>query len=113
MLYHVSFCANEQQQDRESSDVRSNCSHLLLTSCLSPSFSWEEYSGVPDLSGGSRPRLVAVGSGCDLKLLEVEAERSVSISVLCVSDCPADHLLKTVWQQDHSEFSVSLLRPLC
>lgn len=55
---------------------------------------------------------MAVGSGCDLKLLEVEAERSVSISVLCVSDCPADHLLKTVRQQDHSEFSVSLLRPL-
>lgn len=49
-------------------------------------------------------RLLAVGSEFDLKLLEVEAERSPSISLLCVSECPADRLLQTVREQEHSEY---------
>ncbi|GAA6229551.1 spatacsin-like [Lates japonicus] len=58
-------------------------------------FSWEEVSV-------SSFRLLAVGSQFDLKLLEVVAERSPSISLLCVSECPADRLLQTIREQDHS-----------
>ena len=48
-------------------------------------------------------RLLAVGSQWDLKLLEVETERSASISAPCVSECPADRLLQTVRQHDDGE----------
>ncbi len=66
------------------------------------SFSWEEVA--VHSRGVSSFRLLAVGSQCDLKLLEVEAERSASISLLRVSECPADGLLQTVREQDHGEF---------
>ncbi|XP_056243814.1 spatacsin isoform X2 [Seriola aureovittata] len=73
-------------------------------------FSWEE---VPVHSQGVGSfRLLAVGSQCDLKLLEVEAERSASVSLLCVSECPADRLLQTVREQDHSVSELQSLRVL-
>uniref|UniRef100_A0A669F7L2 SPG11 vesicle trafficking associated, spatacsin n=1 Tax=Oreochromis niloticus TaxID=8128 RepID=A0A669F7L2_ORENI len=61
-------------------------------------FSWEEVSVHSRGVGGFR--LLAVGSQGDLKLLEVRAERSAFISVLCVCECPADRLLQTVRDQD-------------
>ncbi|KAL4003977.1 malate synthase [Sarotherodon galilaeus] len=61
-------------------------------------FSWEEVSVHSRGVGGFR--LLAVGSQGDLKLLEVRAERSAFISVLCACECPADQLLQTVRDQD-------------
>uniref|UniRef100_A0A3P9H200 Uncharacterized protein n=1 Tax=Oryzias latipes TaxID=8090 RepID=A0A3P9H200_ORYLA len=49
--------------------------------------------------GSSRPRLLAVGSQWNLKLLEVEAKPAASISLLCVSECPAEGLLRDVGEQ--------------
>ncbi|XP_029909066.1 spatacsin isoform X2 [Myripristis murdjan] len=63
-------------------------------------FAWEEPSVPGRGSGGFR--LLAVGSQGDLKLLEVEAERSASISLLCVSECSAERLLQTLAQHDLS-----------
>ncbi|XP_071316860.1 spatacsin isoform X2 [Trachinotus anak] len=73
-------------------------------------FSWEEVT--VHSQGVSSFRLLAVGSQCDLKLLEVEAQRSASISLLCVSECPADLLLQTVREQDHSVCELQSLRVL-
>ncbi|KAM7415261.1 hypothetical protein PAMA_019875 [Pampus argenteus] len=55
-------------------------------------------------------RLLAAGSQCDLRLLEVETERPASISLLCVCECPADRLLQTVREKDQS---VQELQSLC
>ncbi|XP_067348995.1 spatacsin isoform X2 [Channa argus] len=63
-------------------------------------FCWEEVI-VPS-RGVNSFRLLTVGSQWDLKLLDVEAERSASISLLHVSDCPVDRLLQTVRKQDRS-----------
>ncbi|XP_028287766.1 spatacsin isoform X2 [Parambassis ranga] len=63
-------------------------------------FSWEELT--LHSQGVSRFKLLAVGSQCDLKLLEVEAERSTLISLRCVSESPADCLLQTVRKLDQS-----------
>ncbi|KAL7401647.1 hypothetical protein ABVT39_002603 [Epinephelus coioides] len=63
-------------------------------------FSWEDVT--VHSRGVSSFRLLAVGSQCDLKLLEVEGERSASISLNCVSECPAGGLLETVKEQDQS-----------
>ncbi|XP_059190874.1 spatacsin [Centropristis striata] len=73
-------------------------------------FSWEEVS----VHGRavSSFRLLAVGSQCDLKLLEVEAERSASISVLSVCECPAGRLLQTVREQDDGVSELQSLRVL-
>ncbi|XP_070763386.1 spatacsin [Enoplosus armatus] len=73
-------------------------------------FSWEEVS--VHSRGISSFRLLAVGSQCDLKLLEVEAERSASISLLCVSECLADCLLQTVREQDHGVCELQSVRVL-
>nr|XP_046249674.1 spatacsin isoform X2 [Scatophagus argus] len=69
-------------------------------------FSWEEVT----VRGGCR--LLAVGAQCDLKLLRVEAERSASISLLLVSECPAERLLQTIRQQDHSVCELQSVRLL-
>lgn len=66
------------------------------------SFSWEEVA--VHSRGVSGFRLLAVGAQCDLKLLEAEAERSASISLLSVCECPADRLLQTVREQDDGEY---------
>ncbi|XP_041651089.1 spatacsin [Cheilinus undulatus] len=59
-------------------------------------FSWEE------VTAHSRGvRLLVVGSRFDLKLLEVEAERASSVSLLNVCDCPADRLLQIIREHDH------------
>ncbi|XP_078112486.1 spatacsin isoform X1 [Sander vitreus] len=70
-------------------------------------FCWEEAA----VNGGGF-RLLAVGSQWDLKLLEVEAERSASISAFCVSECPADRLLQTIGQQDDSVCELESARVL-
>ncbi|XP_023811202.1 spatacsin isoform X3 [Oryzias latipes] len=57
-------------------------------------FWWDEVN-----HGSSRPRLLAVGSQWNLKLLEVEAKPAASISLLCVSECPAEGLLRDVGEQ--------------
>lgn len=49
-------------------------------------------------------RLLAVGAHGDLKLLEVEAERSASISLHRVCEYPADRLLQTVRDQDPGQY---------
>ncbi|XP_067446801.1 spatacsin isoform X2 [Thunnus thynnus] len=63
-------------------------------------FSWEEVS--VHSRGVSNFRLLAVGSQCNLKLLEVETERPASISLLSVYEYPADRLLQTVREKDHN-----------
>ncbi|XP_051808302.1 LOW QUALITY PROTEIN: spatacsin [Acanthochromis polyacanthus] len=63
-------------------------------------FSWEEVT--VHSQGANSFRLLALGSHCDLKLLEVERERSASFSLVCVAECPADCLLQIVREQDHS-----------
>ncbi|XP_038561946.1 spatacsin-like [Micropterus salmoides] len=73
-------------------------------------FFWEEAS--VHSRGVSSFRLLAVGSQCDLKLLEVEAERSASVSLLCVSECPADRLLQTVREQDPGVCELQSVRVL-
>ncbi|XP_032365008.1 LOW QUALITY PROTEIN: spatacsin, partial [Etheostoma spectabile] len=81
-------------------------------------FCWEEAAvdggvggGVGGVGGGGL-RLLAVGSEWDLKLLEVEAERSTSISALCVSECPAERLLQTVRRQDDGVCELQSVRVL-
>lgn len=59
------------------------------------SFTWEE--------GSACCRLLVVGSQFNLRLLEVEAKLSASISLLCVCECPAERLLQAVRGQDHGE----------
>ncbi|KAG7215186.1 hypothetical protein INR49_022720 [Caranx melampygus] len=66
----------------------------------------------PHSQAGGSFRLLAVGSQFDLKLLEVEAERSASISLLCVCECPAERLLQAVTDQDHSVSELQALRVL-
>ncbi|XP_047451855.1 spatacsin [Mugil cephalus] len=73
-------------------------------------FLWEEVA--THSLGDSNLRLLAVGSQWDLKLLEVKAERSASISLLSVSECPADSLLQTVKDQDHSVCELKSVRVL-
>ncbi|XP_035497750.2 spatacsin isoform X3 [Scophthalmus maximus] len=81
-------------------------------------FSWEEEDGDEEEEvsvhsrGVSGCRLVAVGRQCDLKLLQVEAERSTSISLLHVADCPAGLLQRSVQQQDHGVCELRSLRVL-
>ncbi|XP_041795524.1 spatacsin isoform X2 [Chelmon rostratus] len=73
-------------------------------------FSWEE---VPVCSrGNSSFRLLAVGGQWDLKLLEVEAERSASIALHSVCECPADRLLQIIREQDHSVRDLQSVRVL-
>ncbi|TDH09875.1 hypothetical protein EPR50_G00092640 [Perca flavescens] len=72
-------------------------------------FCWEEEAAA--VSGGGS-RLLAVGSRWDLKLLEVEAERSASISAPIVSECPADRLLQTVRQHDEGVCKLQSVRVL-
>ncbi|XP_075941335.1 spatacsin isoform X3 [Anarhichas minor] len=72
-------------------------------------FSWEEEAV---LGGRGVLRLLAVGAQWDLKLLEVEAERSASITVLCVSECPAGRLLQTVREQDDGVCELQSVRLL-
>lgn len=67
-----------------------------------PSFWWEEVS--VHSRGAASVRLLAVGSQWDLKLLEVEADRSASVSLHCVSECAAADLLQMVREQDHGEY---------
>ncbi|XP_074533842.1 spatacsin [Halichoeres trimaculatus] len=73
-------------------------------------FSWEEVAN--HSRGVSTFRLLAVGSQCELKLLEVEAERSASISLLCVCECSAEHLLQTIREKDQGVSEVQTLQVL-
>ena len=66
------------------------------------SFSWEEVTTHNE--DDSKFYLLAVGSQGNLKLLETESERSATISLLCVSECPVDHLLHIIKLQDQSEY---------
>ncbi|KAM9376936.1 spatacsin isoform 2-T2 [Pholidichthys leucotaenia] len=61
-------------------------------------FSWEEAPAL--LQVPSSLRLVAVSSQFDMKLLEVRYQPLAIISVLRACQWPADHLLKTVREQD-------------
>lgn len=54
--------------------------------------------------GGGGFRLLAVGDEWDLKLLEAEAERSVSISLVSACECPAHRLLQTIREQDQGQY---------
>ncbi|XP_026166506.1 spatacsin [Mastacembelus armatus] len=72
---------------------------------------WEEVPAQGQAAVSSF-RLLAVGAQCDLKLLEVEAERPAAVSVLCVSGCPADLLLQTVREQDNGACELRSLRVL-
>ncbi|CAK6975275.1 LOW QUALITY PROTEIN: spatacsin [Scomber scombrus] len=63
-------------------------------------FCWEEVS--VHSGGVSSIGLLAVGSQCDLKLLEVETEPPASITPLCVYECPADRLLQAIREKDQS-----------
>ncbi|XP_029992662.1 spatacsin [Sphaeramia orbicularis] len=74
-------------------------------------FLWEE-EAVHSRGSASSIRLLVVGSQWDLKLLEVETERSASVSLLCVSECSADHLLQIVKQQDNSVTELQTVRLL-
>lgn len=74
------------------------CSHVKKR-CSGCSFSWEEVS----VHGGRSSRLLAVGLQWNLKLLEVESERSSSVSLASVWECPAGDLLQTVREQDQGE----------
>lgn len=55
------------------------------------------------MHGGRSSRLLAVGLQWNLKLLEVESERSSSVSLASVWECPAGDLLQTVREQDQGE----------
>ncbi|XP_061138808.1 spatacsin [Syngnathus typhle] len=62
-------------------------------------FTWEEApSGCP--GGGGVTRLLAVGTGCELRMLEVNGERGTALSVHLVGECPAQRLLQE--QHDYS-----------
>ncbi|XP_072242589.1 spatacsin [Leuresthes tenuis] len=63
-------------------------------------FSWEEVTTHNE--DDSKFYLLAVGSQGNLKLLETESERSATISLHCVSECPVDHLLHIIKLQDQS-----------
>lgn len=67
--------------------------------CCVCSFCWEEAPRAP----AGLARLLAVGAQRHLKLLEVEAERGASASLLCVWERSADQLLKVLREQDHGE----------
>lgn len=64
------------------------------------SFSWEDVV----VHGVSSFRLLAVGAQQNLKLLEVEAERAASISLLSLCEFPAERLLEVIREQDHGEY---------
>ncbi|KAG8012997.1 Spatacsin [Nibea albiflora] len=73
-------------------------------------FSWEEVtvSG----RGVSSFRLLAVGAQCELKLLEVEADRSASISLLRVHECPSGQLLEAIRERDSGVSELQSVRVL-
>lgn len=63
------------------------------------------------MHGGRSSRLLAIGLQWNLRLLEVEAERSSSsfcstssVSLSSVWECPAGDLLQTVREQDQSKY---------
>ncbi|XP_068168365.1 spatacsin isoform X3 [Antennarius striatus] len=67
-------------------------------------FCWEKAA-----STGGGVRLMAVGAQWDLKLLAVEAQRSTSISVVCVAEYPADLLLQNITEQNQGVFDLQSL----
>lgn len=73
-------------------------------------FSWEEVSFRS--RGVSSFRLLAVGCHGDLKLLEVKAERSAFVAVLRACECPADRLLQTIRDQDHTVSELQVVQVL-
>lgn len=79
------------------------CFLAQLNKCSGCSFSWEEVS-VHGRSSGGGFRLLAVEDQWDLKLLEAEAERSVSISLVSACECPAHRLLQAIREQDQGEY---------
>ncbi|XP_077371965.1 spatacsin isoform X2 [Festucalex cinctus] len=69
-------------------------------------FTWEEaMSGCP--GGGRSTRLVAVGSNCELKMFEVDANREAALAVHLTGECPAQRLL-----QEQSQCSPQVARVL-
>ncbi|XP_077566374.1 spatacsin [Stigmatopora nigra] len=69
-------------------------------------FSWENTGS--DYPGGAQAtRLLAVGSDSELRMLEVDAQKEVGISVHFIGKCPAHCLL-----QDHCEGSTRVVRVL-
>lgn len=61
------------------------------------SFCWEEAPQAP----AGVARLLAVGAQRHLKLLEVEAERGASASLLSLWETSAEQLLEVIREQDH------------
>ncbi|XP_073327338.1 spatacsin [Pagrus major] len=88
--------------DREAPPAAEDGSHT--------DFSWEE--AVVHSRSLSSFRLLAVGAQGDLKLLEVEAERSASISLRRVCECPAGRLLQAVREQDPGVCELQSVRVL-
>nr|XP_061780996.1 spatacsin [Nerophis lumbriciformis] len=72
-------------------------------------FSWEEPSS-HHVAGGAL-RLLAVGSQCELAVLEVDAERIPSLS-MHVNECPAQRLQQAVSEQDQSACGLKVVRVL-
>ncbi|XP_071396298.1 spatacsin [Centroberyx affinis] len=70
--------------------------------------------GYTDFSWEAEPvsglRLLVVGSQCEVKLLQVETGSCSSVSLRCVSECSADHLLQILRDQDPG---VCELRSVC
>ncbi|XP_019712775.1 spatacsin isoform X1 [Hippocampus comes] len=56
-------------------------------------FTWEEaVNGCP--REGRATRLLAVGSSCEVRMLEVDAEKGTALSVRLIGECPAQCLLQ-------------------
>ncbi|XP_077424226.1 spatacsin isoform X2 [Vanacampus margaritifer] len=62
-------------------------------------FTWEEATSSCPGPGGAT-RLLAVGSDCELRIFEVDAERGTVLSVHLAGECPAQRLL-----QEQHEYS--------
>ncbi|XP_061620958.1 spatacsin isoform X2 [Phyllopteryx taeniolatus] len=65
---------------------------VLLDGCYQD-FSWEE-PVIAGPGGGGAKRLLAVGSSCQLRMLEVDTRRGMSLSVRPAGECPAQRLLQ-------------------
>lgn len=59
---------------------------------------------------GRATRLLAVGSGCEVRMLEVDAERGTALSVRLIGECPAQCLLQE--QHAYSGWSRLLTKKL-
>ncbi|XP_061669465.1 spatacsin isoform X2 [Syngnathoides biaculeatus] len=65
----------------------------VLLDGLYQDFTWEE-SVIARAGGGGTKRLLAVGSNCQLMMLEVDARSGTSLSVRPAGECPVQRLLQ-------------------